>query len=590
MVIMKNRVLVIGFSLVFLIFISNLGTNNLLFLSAIPSNSNTSNVFTAYPNQFYHQWDPIIPASYKTHYMSLGPILEIGPKSDNDNNGIIFNEPIENITTETNKSIDQLNNKLQQLKDGILNEDNPPASEQQGEDEETDDTEEKETDDADEKETNDTDEKETNGNEANSDDVNVLQEENINPLERLQILKQEQENLQQGENDGADKQDPETSGLNVEVEKNALVDEVTIDQLNQKLQDLKDKLLNDQDNQRLIEQRNEFAEDGDDDGGDSKDDDSKTFDGYGLNGGNGNGEENFNFAAAADFGCSSNTQKTVANMEKLVPEFVLALGDLSYHSTADCWFDIMTPLKDKTMISFGHHDVEDGQAKTNQYLKSFGLEKQFYSYDYNNVHFLIMAAETTYYKGSEQYNFVLQDLKKASENKDINWIIVSSYGPLYTSPSEHKAYSSLRDLYHPIFEQYGVDLVLSGHNHNYQRTYPITFNPNDSSKPVVTNEHTTSYDGQKDGIVFSIVGTGGVNFYSFDEQAPFVSKQFAGDFGFLNVDISNGNSHSTLTGTFHDNQAGKILDKFVIEKEIENNNVDTENENGETLSNDSVFG
>lgn len=81
-----------------------------------------------------------------------------------------------------------------------------------------------------------------------------------------------------------------------------------------------------------------------------------------------------------------------------------------------------------------------------------------------------------------------------------------------------------------------------------------------------------------------------VNFYSFDEQAPFVSKQFAGDFGFLNIDIRNDNSHSTLTGTFHDNQAGKILDKFVIEKEIENNNGETESENGKTLSNDSVFG
>ncbi|MFN2435284.1 MAG: metallophosphoesterase [Nitrososphaeraceae archaeon] len=570
---MKNKIFVIGFSLVFLIFVSNIGTNNLLLLSAIPSNSNTSDVLTYYPSQSYYQWDPVLPVSYKIKDMSLGPILEIGPESDNDNNGIIFNEPIENITTETNKSIDQLNNKLQQLKDGNLNEDNPPASEQQGEDEENDNA----------------DEKEINGNEANSDDVNVLQEENINPLERLQILKQEQENIQKGENNGADEQEPETSGLNAEVEKNAIVDEVTIDQLNQKLQDLKDRLLNDQDNQRLIEQRNEFDEDGDDDG-DSKDDDSKTFDGYGINVGNGNGEENFNFAAAGDFGCSTNTQNTVANMEKQGPEFVLALGDLSYHSTADCWFDIMTPLKDKTMISFGYHDVEDGQAKTNQYLKSFGLEKQFYSYDYNNVHFLIMAAETTYNKGSEQYNFVLQDLKKASENKDVDWIIVSSYGPLYTSPSEHKAYSSLRDLYHPIFEQYGVDLVLSGHNHNYQRTYPIAFNPDDSSKPVVTNEHTASYDGQKDGIVFAIVGTGGVNFYSFDGQAPFVSKQFAADFGFLNVDIGNDNSRSTLTGTFHDNQAGKILDKFVIEKEIENNNVEARNENGEKSNNDSVFG
>jgi hypothetical protein len=90
--------------------------------------------------------------------------------------------------------------------------------------------------------------------------------------------------------------------------------------------------------------------------------------------------------------------------------------------------------------------------------------------------------------------------------------------------------------------------------------------------------------------VFAIVGTGGVNFYSFDGQAPFISKQFAADFGFLNIDISNANSRSTLTGTFHDNQAGKILDKFIIEKQIENNNVEAQNENGETSNNDSVFG
>jgi hypothetical protein len=253
------------------------------------------------------------------------------------------------------------------------------------------------------------------------------------------------------------------------------------------------------------------------------------------------------------------------------------LGDLSYHSTADCWFEMMSPIKDKLMITLGHHDVEDGQTKMNQYLNSFGLEKPFYSYDYNKVHFLIMSAKSVYYKGSEQYNFILDDLKKASENKDVNWIVVSSYGPPYTSPSEHPAFTSIRDTYHPIFEKYGVDLVLSGHNHNYQRTYPIAYNPNDSDSPVVTSEVTTGYNSQKDGIVFAIVGTGGVNFYSFDGQAPFVGSQFANKFGFLNIDISNGNPHTKLTGTFYDNKGDQILDQFTIEKEIkirvpENNN------------------
>jgi hypothetical protein len=350
--------------------------------------------------------------------------------------------------------------------------------------------------------------------------------------------------------------------------------------LEEQIEKLKDKFENDRDNQRLIEQRNEFDDDDDDDDddGDSKDDDDdgKNYDGYGFNGDNDdgkeNGEENFNFAAAGDFGCSTNTKNTVENMQSKEPEIVLALGDLSYHSTADCWFDTMSPIKDKLMITLGHHDVEDGQAKMDQYLNSFGLEKPFYSYEYNKVHFLVMSAKSVYYKGSEQYNFILEDLKKASENKDVNWIVVSSYGPPYTSPSEHTAFKEIRDVYHPIFEKYGVDLVLSGHNHNYQRTHPITYNPNDSSEPVVTNDRSTEYDSQKDGIVFAIVGTGGVNFYSFDGQAPFVDTQFANKFGFLNIDISNGNPHTKLTGTFYDNKGDQILDQFAIDKEIKNKN------------------
>ena len=351
--------------------------------------------------------------------------------------------------------------------------------------------------------------------------------------------------------------------------------------LEKQIENLKDKFENDRDNQRLIEQRNEFDDDDDDDDdGDSKDDDDddgKDYDGYGFNGDNDddgkeNGEENFNFAAAGDFGCSTNTKNTVENMQSKEPEIVLALGDLSYHSTADCWFDMMSPIKDKLMITLGHHDVEDGQAKMDQYLNSFGLEKPFYSYEYNKVHFLVMSAKSVYYKGSEQYNFILEDLKKAAENKDVNWIVVSSYGPPYTSPSEHTAFKELRDVYHPIFEKYGVDLVLSGHNHNYQRTHPITYNPNDSSEPVVTNDRTTEYNSQKDGIVFAIVGTGGVNFYSFDGQAPFVDTQFANKFGFLNIDISNGNPHTKLTGTFYDNKGDQILDQFTIGKEIKNKN------------------
>jgi hypothetical protein len=397
---------------------------------------------------------------------------------------------------------------------------------------------------------------------------------------------QQQENKDNEKNNNDKGNDDGTLGIN------GLAPNVKNIQANleKQIEKLKDRFENERDNQRLIEQRNEFDDDDDDDADDGDDDsddgDGKDYDGYGFKGddddnGNGNGpengEENFNFAAAGDFGCSTNTQNTIENMQSKDPEIVLTLGDHSYHSTADCWFDMMSPVKNKLMLTLGYHDVEDGQAKMNQYMNSFAMDKPFYSYDYNKVHFLVISAKSVYYKGSEQYNFVVEDLKKASENENVNWIVVSSYGPPYTSPSEHTAFKELREAYHPIFEQYGVDLVLGGHNHNYQRTYPLTYNPDDSGEPKVTNTATTEYDAQKDGIVFAIVGTGGVNLYPFTGQAPFVEKQFANKFGFLNIDISNGNPDTKLTGTFYDNKGGQILDQFTIEKDLKNKNTEVIN-------------
>jgi uncharacterized protein YxeA len=302
----------------------------------------------------------------------------------------------------------------------------------------------------------------------------------------------------------------------------------------------------------------------------------KTFDGYTFAKDGDKKRKEFNFAAVGDFGCSKNTQKTIINIEDKKPELVLPLGDLSYQSTADCWFDAISPLKGKIMITLGFHDVNDGKPKMNQYINSFDLNKHYDSFDYRHVHFLNIASESNFEVGSAQYKFINEDLKKASENKDIDWIVVTTYGPFYTSPSTHKAEKDLRDIYHPIFEKYNVDLVLQAHNHNYQRTYPISYNSaGDSSKPIVTtNQNTTRYNNHTNGTVFALVGTGGESFYPLSGQAPYVASQFEGKFGFLDLDISNGNPHTNLTGTFYDNNGDEVLDQFTIEKEIKNTDVD----------------
>jgi hypothetical protein len=69
------------------------------------------------------------------------------------------------------------------------------------------------------------------------------------------------------------------------------------------------------------------------------------------------------------------------------------------------------------------------------------------------------------------------------------------------------------------------------------------------------------------------VGTGGEGFYPLESQAAYTATQFT-RFGFLNIEISNGNPHTKLTGTFFDNANDEVRDQFSIEKEIKNKNAE----------------
>lgn len=277
-------------------------------------------------------------------------------------------------------------------------------------------------------------------------------------------------------------------------------------------------------------------------------------------------DQNFNIAAAGDFGCGKNANKTVSNMLSKEPEVVLALGDLSYRKSPDCWFDLFSPLeKDgRTTIAIGDNELYP--LKFNQYLNHFNMSKPYYSFDYNNVHFLAMATaknkEIPYKSGSDQYNFVKNDLKKASENKEIGWIIVYQFRAFYSSNTTHPGLDELQDTYHKLFAKYGVDLVLQAHNHNYQRTYPILYNDTKSFTPIVTDTNPDRYFDPK-GIIFVTAGTGGEDLYNFTGQAPYVVTQFERH-GFLNIDVTN--NGSALFGTFYENRRMDDEDHFTIIK------------------------
>jgi hypothetical protein len=98
----------------------------------------------------------------------------------------------------------------------------------------------------------------------------------------------------------------------------------------------------------------------------------------------------------------------------------------------------------------------------------------------------------------------------------------------------------MREKYQPVFDKYGVDIVLQGHNHLYDRTLPLQFNPNNTSKPIVDESNNNRTTANKfinpEGSIFSVVGLGGRSSHIFLNQPDYVVKQHNG-FGFLSIEI-----------------------------------------------------
>jgi len=319
-------------------------------------------------------------------------------------------------------------------------------------------------------------------------------------------------------------------------------------------------------------------------------------------------EQKIKIVAAGDFGCRPVAQNNMKQIEMQKPDIFLALGDLTYEPTADCWYDMTNALDSKTKIAIGNHEDEEEKAKggskelKDSLLEHYDLQNSYYSFDYGNVHFLVLDTQlefslnvfqafqeeekendnnkdnesdkpdakysTTTLKDllakynitggeippryllndevivegipidSEQYKFAVNDLEKANNSSSIDWIIVMFQKPFYSSLTSHIQEYIMREKYQPVFDKYGVDIVLQGHNHIYDRTLPLQFNPHNISKPIVDESiNTTDKFFNPEGSIFSVVGLGGRSSHIFLNQPEYVVKQ-SNEFGFLTIEIN----------------------------------------------------
>ena len=258
-----------------------------------------------------------------------------------------------------------------------------------------------------------------------------------------------------------------------------------------------------------------------------------------------------NIAAVGDIALTKNSLETLQSLNSIDPEIILFLGDLSY-TTYNEWIEFTNFLeKEKTFITFGDEEQEHQE----EYLAYYDIENVFYSFDFENVHFVTISAEQSYSKGSEQYNFLKSDLANTDLDENIDWIIFWLHEPLYFSNSPNGNTDLI--VLHKLLDQYDVDLVLQADFHAYERSKPIT------SDGIIMDHSKCSYIDPK-GQIFVTVGTGGHSHANIENKFDWSVIQNNNDFGFLNLKILE---DKAIVGEFIAN-SGKIVDTFEIRKGV----------------------
>ena len=193
----------------------------------------------------------------------------------------------------------------------------------------------------------------------------------------------------------------------------------------------------------------------------------------------------FTFAVVGDSGTGSKAQRAVASLlERMQPDLILHTGDVVYPKGDDADYDpkFFAPYRriiDSVPVfpCLGNHDVETENGAP--YLENFHLPRndlesagRYYSFDWGNAHFVALDSELYYDdEGGDperQKAWLERDLGETRQP----WKFVFFHRPPYSS-SEHGSDLLVREDLEPVLARHSVDLVFSGHDHDYERTVQI---------------------------------------------------------------------------------------------------------------------
>ncbi|WP_010271079.1 phosphodiester glycosidase family protein [Paenibacillus senegalensis] len=231
------------------------------------------------------------------------------------------------------------------------------------------------------------------------------------------------------------------------------------------------------------------------------------------------------------------------------PDFIMHAGDMVDHGHDqrqwNMWFKAaQEALMNHTLVTVvGNHEVT-GTRENADFLAHFNFPEtglgrvsgtQF-SFDYKNIHFVVLNSEYDY---EEQAAWLREDLAATDKPWKVAVFHRGPYGSIYNT-------AVVRDAWAPVFDEFEVDLVLSGHDHLYMRTYPMK--NNEEVEP-----------GQ--GTVYVVGGSTGPKFYPPTkrgwEEVVFAEETQV----FSSVEVKGG--QLVLTAQTID---GRIIDQFTLTK------------------------
>lgn len=130
------------------------------------------------------------------------------------------------------------------------------------------------------------------------------------------------------------------------------------------------------------------------------------------------------------------------------------------------------------------------------------LYPPYYAFKRDGMLFLVLDTNRSLDEGSSQWIWLLDELEKARESKER--VVVFTHHPIYTKGPHRKdtIVKKLQKSLAPLFERYGVKLVFSAHDHNYQHLF-------------------------KDGVHYVVTGGGGAGLYEVDANADSEARLLA---------------------------------------------------------------